>query len=196
MKSLLLLSFCLNTFIGFSQIDRKPPEKKDCVVSKIKLPVKYGSLLLSKVSDSILHIDTLIYNEIDSNRLIGLRTNIELLSPLLYKGFINANLLLNIGSSPETYSHFLSDKAEQILNLDKSVDFWSKECIFFGLEEESIVQNSYERIFKLTVTSLSRSSTTVYYLETTNPIGTTKMNNWEFLREAYVSCISKWYSQY
>jgi hypothetical protein len=197
MKVILTLSFCLSAFITFSQNDRKPPAQKDCIVSKEKMSIKHDTLLLYKVAEPSPFFDTLIYTEIDSNRLIGLGSNIELILPLLTKGLINANLLKNIGSSSETYSHFLSERGGAILKIDKSIDLWSKECIFFGLEgEERDLRKPHVRVFKLGVASFTRSSTSILYLETTNLFGTINMTNAEFLKEAHVSCIMKWYAQY
>ena len=182
---------------SFSQNEFKPPDRKDCYPSKKHIPVKFDTLFFyCPIYDTAHAFDTLIFNEIDSNRLISRVQYIEIL-PLMKKGLLNATILKNVGCPSETYSNFLLDRHGAIIKTNMTIDLWAKDCIFFGFGGEvTNLRKPTVRVFKIEVSSSTSSAISIFYLETTNLTGTSTMSSNEFINDAYISCIAKWYIEY
>lgn len=198
MKLFIFTLICLLGLESLAQTDLKPPLRQDCHISPKAITVKYDTLFFYRpMFDSPPIFDTLIFNEVDSNRLILWVSELEGISMLLKNGMLNATILKGIGCPSETYSHLLVETRGAIVNKDKTIDLWNKECIFLGFEGEvEKMRKPLVRVFKIAVSSATRSSTSIFYLEITNLSGKLNMKTKDFIEGAYVSCIAKWYAVY
>lgn len=179
----------------YSQVNWPNPDstlRNDCVASKTPIKVIYGELTAISDNDTS-SLFPVYYNELDGNRLM---CNLELLKLLIDNGMLNFEIVRKSDFPPTTASQLYDNQKLSFFTIDGKKDSIPDSVIFISASFVSNKTTKNTRVFEFNTSLHETDALTTYFLEVTNNSANETTSISDFMKNAYISCVLKWFWEY